>query len=548
MKSKNNHTVLALASFWCENIKKSGIIKPRLLGLILSIFISTSSVYSQKVISGTEKVPYEIAPVNAPFDMPQFERPTFQDKTFNIRDYGALELDGDKKHKNTKAIHLAIEAAHEAGGGMVLIPKGKWLTGPIHLMSNIDLHLEEGATVYFSEDHEDYLPVVQQRHEGVEAFNYSPMIYANKVKNVAITGKGIFDGQGEHWWEWGVVQPRAKATKVPLSRRDFGKGSGMEGMRPNFMVFWKSQNILIEDVTLIDSPMWNVHLVYSKNVIVRGITVNSLNTPNGDGVVIDSSNDVLLEYNTLKTGDDAVVLKSGFNEEGLEINIPTENVVIRNFRAIDVRTGSGGVVFGSETSGGIRNVYVHDAYFEGCDRGIRFKTERGRGNVIENIFIRDVLMKNINNEAINFNTFYTGPGAVGPSPLIRNIDIRNIKIDGVKSAIALIGLPEKWLENINLENIEVVNAEVGIQLLRVKNLSLKNLAVSTNARAMVANDVYEVTFDNVNLKDKLDEKPLLIKGPNTGAIFMTDFPLDKIEFGDGLSEDIIKKELPVQTW
>jgi len=516
-----------------------------LLGVIAFCLI-TGNMSAQ-----SNDVPYEIAPVTAPFDMPLLERPVFPDRMFDIRDYGAVEYDRNAPVQITDAVHYAIEAAHDAGGGTVLIPAGEWLSGPIHLMSNINLHFAEDAVVYFSTDKDDYLPVVRQRHEGVEAYNYSPMIYAYKLKNVAVTGKGRLDAQGEHWWEWYReygAPPRAIATKVPLSRRDFGKGSGMEGMRPNFVVFWECENVLVEGITLDDSPMWNVHLIYTKNAIVRDVTVNSLDAPNGDGVVIDSSKDVLIEYNHFETGDDAVVLKSGLNEEGLLINIPTENVVIRNFEAIDVRTGSGGVVFGSESSGGIRNVYVHDAYFEGSDRGIRFKTERGRGNVIENIYIRDIEMKNLTYEAINVNTFYTGPGVTGPAPLIRNVHIRDIKIDGVPTAIALIGLPEKWLENFTLENISIRNAERGARIDRVKSLTLNNVDISSNDRAMITKNVYEFFVDNLELVDNFDGPPLLFEGEFTGAVIMKEFPMESIEFGEGVSEDIILEEVEIQAW
>lgn len=499
----------------------------------------------------SQEVPSSISPVDAPFEMPQLDRPDIPETAFNIQDYGARTMDEESEFKNTDAIHRAIEAANRAGGGTVVIPEGDWLTGPIHLMSNINLHLEEGATLYFSTDKQDYLPVVRVRYEGVEAYNYSPLIYAKNVKNVAVTGQGVLEAQGDHWWSWfeeNGAPPRGIATKSPLSRRDFGKGAGNEGMRPNFMVFWKSEDILVEGITLNDSPMWNVHLVYSKRAIVRDITINSLRAPNGDGVVLDSASDVLVEYNHFETGDDAVVLKSGFNQEGIEIDIPTQNIVVRNFEARKVRTGSGGIVFGSETSGGINNVYVHDAYFEGADRGIRFKTERGRGNVIENIFIRDIRMKDINNQAINFNTFYTGPTATGPSPLIRNVDIRNVQIDGVPTAIELIGLPEKWLENINMQNISVVNAGVGARIQRVKNLTLNNVSISSEERAMEADDVYQVTFNNVALSDEAQGPPLLLEGEYTGAIYMPDFPMDQIEFGEGLSEDVVKEEPEQQVW
>jgi hypothetical protein len=521
----------------------------RILFMCLFLFIMGTVGLISPIFAGD--VPYEIAPIEAPFEMPQLERPVFPDQTFDIRDFGAIQMDEDREFKNTDVIHRAIDAAYRAGGGKVLIPKGNWLTGPIHLMSNINLYIEEGAVVYFSTVKEDYLPIVRQRHEGVEAYNYSPLVYAYELKNVAVTGKGRLDAQGEHWWRWyreHGAPPRAIASRVPLSRRDFGKGSGMEGMRPNFVVFWKCENILVEGITLDDSPMWNVHLIYSKNAIVRDVTINSLDAPNGDGVVIDSSRDVLVEYNHFETGDDAVVLKSGLNEEGLQINIPTENVVIRNFEAIDVRTGSGGVVFGSESSGGIRNVYVHDAYFEGSDRGVRFKTERGRGNVIENIYIRDIRMKNLTYEAINVNTFYTGPGRVGPSPLIRNVHIRDIHIDGVPTAIALIGLPEKWLENFILENITVVNAERGARIDRVKNLTLRNVDITSQSRAMIATNVYEFSFDNVSLNNTVAELPLLFQGEFTGTVYVDNFPMEKIEFGEGISRDIIIREPVIQEW
>lgn len=511
--------------------------------LVLALFLLVTLAIPTDMLAQGGEVPETIAPVDAPFEMAELERPSFPDTTFDIRDYGAQQMKGDDPFKNTAAIHRAIEAAHQAGGGRVLIPGGDWYTAPIHMKSNINLHVAEGATVYFSTDKEDYLPVVRQRHEGVEAYNYSPMVYAFKLKNVAVTGKGTLDGQGDHWWEWAEGKDygdRTEVTKVPLSRREYGKGAGLEGMRPNFMIFWKSENILVEGITLKDSPMWNVHLVYSKKAIVRDVTINSLRAPNGDGVVLDSASDVLVEYNHFQTGDDAVVLKSGVNEEALEINIPTENIVVRNFEAKNVRTGSGGIVFGSETSGGIRNVYVHDAYFEGSDRGIRFKTERGRGNIVENIYIRDIRMKDIDSQAINFNSYYSGPGVTGPAPLIRNIDIRNIQIDGVPEPIELVGLPEKWLENITLENVSVKNAEQGAAITRVKNLTLKNINISSEARAFVADDVYELTFQDVSLNDNAEGPEMLLEGEHTGAVSVDNLSLEQIEFGEEVSEDVIQ--------
>lgn len=505
---------------------------------------------SSGVKANVHNVPSEIEAIKAPFEMPRLDRPKFPDRVFNISDYGAKRLDGTQ-FKNTKAIVKAIEAASTSGGGVVLIPKGQWLSGPIHLKSNINLKLEKGAELLFSQERDDYLPVVLQRYEGVEAYNYSPMIYAANVNNVAITGEGVLNAQAEHWWHWYEQHgppPRVVASKEPLASRNFGKGAGQEGMRPNFLVFWKSSNILVEGVSLIDTPMWNVHLSYCDKIIVRGIRIDSTRAPNGDGIVIDSSSNALIEYNHLQTGDDAVVLKSGLNEDGLAINKPTENIVIRNFEAKNVKTGSGGVVFGSETSGGIRNVYVHNANFDSTDRGIRFKTERGRGNVVENIYIEDVRMRNITYEAINFNSFYTGPGKVGPSPLMRNVHIKDVEIDGVPSAIVLVGLPEKWLENIHFENINVVNAEVGARITRVKNITLKNVRIHSKQRAMEVEDVYEFFFERLSLTDQVAGKPLLFKGKFTGAVFTQDFERSNMHFEDGLSSDIVEAEPATQLW
>jgi len=515
--------------------------------LLIAFFTGCTSV-EIAAKSGSGSVPYEIAPISAPFDMPQLQRPEIPERVFNIVDFGAKQRHENGEELVTGPIHDAIEKAYKAGGGMVLIPEGEWLTGPIHLMSNINLHLVEGARVYFSENREDYLPVVPQRHEGVEAYNYSPPIYAYKVSNVAITGKGEFDGQGQQWWDWyreHGAPNRDIAARLPLSRREFGKGSGMEGMRPSFAVFWKSENILIEGVTFTDGPMWNLQLIYCNSAIIRDVTINSLYAPNGDGIVIDSSKDVLIEYVHLETGDDAVVIKSGFNEDGLNINIPSENIVVRNFQAVDVRTGSGGIVFGSETSGGIRNVYVHDALFEGSDRGIRFKTNRPRGNVTENIYIRDIEMRNISDQAINFETSYWYRNATGPSPMIRNIDIRNVSIDGVPQAIELIGLPELWLMDIHLENIKVTNAGQGVNIQRVKNLTMKNVSVSSVERAFIADEIFELYLENVTFSDETGKPPAIISGRYTDVIVVDEgFPMDAIELIDGLSRNIIGNEIP----
>ena len=410
-----------------------------------------------------------------------------------------------------------------------LSPKrSKRATGAIHIKSNVNLHIAKGAVVHFSNDLADYLPLVHIRSEGIECYNYSPLIYAPHAENIAITGKGTLHGHGRWWWQWQekhYLMDRLKASKVPLKQRPFGKGAGMEGLRPSFIMPWKAKNILIEGITLIESPMWNVHPVYSENIIIRGISIYSLESPNGDGVNPDSCKNVLIEYNHFETGDDAVTIKSGLNEDGLEIGIPCENIVVRNFTARDVRTGSGGIVFGSETSGGIRNVYVHDAVFDGCDRGIRFKTSRGRGNVIENIYIENIQMKNIENQAINFNSYYDL--AIGKSPLFRNIYIQDVSVDGAHTALEMIGLPEKWLENINIKNAVFENVQNGAVGHRIKELTLENVTIKSKSRPVSLHDVFEVSIKNIDLSG---QQPLVqISGSESGAIKIEGLDHDSVE-------------------
>jgi polygalacturonase len=500
-----------------------------ILGTVAGTLLSVGTAQASQ--KARPELPVTIAPIKTPFEMPQLKRPSFPDRTFDIRDYGAVQCkwEDEEKHKSTEAIRKAIIACNEGGGGKVLIPRGDWLTGAIHLRSNVNLHIAEGAIVHFSNDLADYLPVVHVRCEGVEAYNYSPLIYAPHVENIAITGRGTLHGHGRWWWSWARNNNRGnriEATKVPLEERSYGKGAGREGMRPTFIVPWKAKNILIEGITLEESPMWNVHPVYSENIIVRGITVHSLESPNGDGIVPDSCKNVLIEYNHLETGDDAVVIKSGLNEDGLKIGIASENIVVRNFTARDVRTGSGGIVFGSETSGGIRNIYVHDAYFDGCDRGIRFKTTRGRGNVIENIYIKNVVMKNIERQAINFNSYYERE-ATGKSPLFRNVYINNIRVNGAHTAIEMIGLPEKWLENINVKNAVFENVLNGAIANRVKELTLENISITSKGRPITLDDVFEAMIKNVTLSGQ--RPPLLVGGSESGAITIEGLNPDGVE-------------------
>jgi len=300
----------------------------------------------------------------------RIQAPVFPDKIFDITDFGA-QSEGPIC---TDAFQKAIAACNKAGGGSVVVPAGTYLTGAIHLLSNVELHIEEGATVLFSIDPKDYLPVVHTRFEGMELYNYSPLIYAYKQENIAITGKGVLDGQAskENWWIWKKAKGKKKseqlqnspnsiprllefmANGVPTEERIFGEG---HYLRSSFIQPYLCKNILIEGVTIKRPPMWMIHPVLSENITVRGVTVNSPNAPNGDGCNPEASRDILIEGCEFNTGDDCIAIKSGRNRDGYDLGIPTENVIIRNCKMLD---GHGGVVMGSETSGGVRNVYAYN--------------------------------------------------------------------------------------------------------------------------------------------------------------------------------------------
>ena len=464
-----------------------------------------------------QPVPEDIAPIKAPFEMPQLQRPVFKSVDYNIRDYGAQECvwDAEQRIFSTDAIRKAIVKCHQNGGGRVVIPKGEWVTGAVHLKSNVNFHLEEGATLHFSDNPEDYLPAVYVRWEGVECYNYSPLIYAPNCENVAITGKGILNGHGKKWWHWKKDKAcdRIKAAGQPLQLRKFGYKGGVTSQRPVLLMPWKSKNVLIEGVTLIDPPFWTVQPVYCENVIIRGITIDSRRGHNGDGIDLDSCKNVLIEYNNLQTNDDAVCLKSGLNQDGIQIGIPCENVVVRHFVARNVLTGSGGIVIGSEMSGGVRNIYVHDALFEDCDRGIRMKSTRGRGGIVENIFVENVTLKGIRREAFLINTGYAG-ASKGPAPLFRDIRLKNIHASNVAQCIAVKGLADMKVQNIEFTDCSF-NGKKGASISHAKGFTFRNVTIRSKKNAFVVRKSSNFSFDDLDLGGK---KPDIADCDNVGQI------------------------------
>lgn len=373
---------------------------PRPIKFLLSLVLALTSV-AWADASGTETTD-PIAPIRAPFAMPQLERPAFPARVVDVRAHGAV---AGGAVKNTQAFAAAIAACAAAGGGRVLVPAGQWLTGPVHLRSNIELHLAEGAEIVFSDRFEDYLPVVLVRAGGIELYNYSPFIYARDCTNVAITGPGRLNGNARAWWAWKSRERRdlhqLAPRGVPVEQRVFGTPA--DGIRPNFVVLMNCRNVLLEGFTIGSGANWTLHPVYCENVIVRRVHVLT-DGPNNDGIDPDSCRNVLIEHCEFDTGDDCVVLKSGYNEDGWRVGRPMENLVMRWCTA---RRGHGGLAIGSEMSGGVRNVYVHDCDFAGTDRALRIKSRRGRGGVVENIWAENLRVQDLKHEVVVMNMNYS---------------------------------------------------------------------------------------------------------------------------------------------
>jgi unsaturated rhamnogalacturonyl hydrolase len=402
---------------------------------------------------------------NNPWDavgaiLDRIKAPHFPDRDFPITDFGAK---ADDQSDDSAAISKAIEACHDAGGGRVVVPAGRFLTGAVHLKSNVNLFLSAGATLQFLTDPGAYLPVVHTRWEGTECLNYSAFIYAFEQENIAITGEGTLDGAAsdENWWAWArrgesgasKAGPDAKKlvemgqTNVPVPQRVFGEG---HFLRPNFIQPYRCKNVLIEGVTLHRSPMWELNPVLCTNVIVRKVTIES-DGPNNDGCDPDSCKDVLIEECSFTTGDDCIAIKSGRNNDGRRVGVATENVVVRNCA---MNNGHAGVAIGSEVAGDVRNVFIEKCRMDGpqFDRALRLKSNAVRGGTIENIHMREVEIGRVNEAILTIDMMYE-EGANGPfQPIMRNVSIDRCTSRSSPRALWILGIPNGIVDDIRLSN------------------------------------------------------------------------------------------------
>lgn len=393
--------------------------------------------------------------------------PAFRSADFVVTGYGAI---ADGKTLNSAAFARAIEACNKAGGGRVLVPPGKYLTGAVYLKSNVNLHLEEGATLLFSTDPADY-PIVFTRWEGMELMNYSALLYAYGEKNIAITGKGVLDGQAsyENWWAWNKGKPSMQvnarnllheynhAQKDP-KQRIFGDG---HYLRPNFIQPYNCKNILISGVKVLNSPMWNINPVLCENITIEDVTIIG-HGPNNDGVDPESCKNVLIRNCYFDTGDDCIAIKSGRDEDGRRIARPAENHIIEG---CEMKEGHGGVVIGSEVSGGAKNIYAINCKMNSpnLDRILRIKTSSSRGGIIENIFMKDIEVGTYKEAAVLCSMFYEQPGNFMPT--IRNIWVENMNVaDGGKYGVFINAYKESPVQHLRMVNCTINGVNIPQQI------------------------------------------------------------------------------------
>ena len=496
-KSRRNGDQKSTTKFWAGALKTISV-------LSAASFIAMAGCNSVKVnkstaMSGWEKldsIKSRIVP------------PSFAHKDFSIKDYGAGT---DSTADALPAIKKAIDAASQhPGGGRVVVPAGVYLVkGPIHLKSHVELHLDKGSRIKFSTDAADYLPVVHTRYEGIGMMSYSPLIYAYQQQDIAVTGEGILDGQAnnEHWWWWtgskrfgwkeGMPTQESKDNKValnqmnkdqvPVEKRVFGAG---HYLRPTFVEFYGCKNILIQGVTLINSPFWILHPTLSQNITVDGVSTLSYG-PNNDGCDPESCTDVWIKNCHFANGDDCIAIKSGRNEDGRAIGVPSKNIIIENCHMED---GHGGIVIGSEASGGVEDVYGQNLEMNSpsLDRAIRIKSNSCRGGVMRRFYFRNIEVGQVHEAVVKINMFYgnENEGDCNFTPTLDSVFIDHINSHKSEFAINFQGRKDKPVTHIYVDSCNFENVEKPSIIKNVSDVEMTNTRINgqeASAPQIIAN-------------------------------------------------------------
>lgn len=496
-----------------------------------------------------------------PFAMPQLQMPRFPEKTLPVTDFGAV---ADGSTLNTWAFAEAIRACAESGGGTVLVPPGTWLTGPIRLESNVNLRVERGALVQFSRRIEDF-PLIAGLDGKSRTYMLTPPISAHRARNIAITGEGLFDGAGEVWryvkkeklterqWkelvgsggvvsedgtQWWPSREAMEGEKYLAGLQAAGKVPGRndyarvrEFLRPDLVRLVQCDGILIDGPTFRNSPKFHLHLVQSENMVIRNVQIlTEWHAQNGDGIDIASCRNVLLYNATVNVGDDGICLKPGTPASSQKAGPACENIVIAD---CIVYRAHGGFVIGSESYGGARNVAVRNCQFIGTDVGIRMKSSRGRGGLVERVLIEGIQMRAIQNEAILFDMYYgqgdperaypaaaAAPASNGRTPEFRDFVIRNVTCTGARRAALLNGLPELPLSGIVLDSVRI-QARLGVRSMFAREISLSNSSLSVEKGPVIAlQETREVALRDLRYRAG-GEVFLSLEGSQTDGILIT---------------------------
>ena len=488
----------------------------KLIVTLITAFVVISGFAADK-----DGNPYAKYTEKLPFPMPEVTAPVIPDNQVNLKDFGAV---GDGITLNTEAFANAIDALVQKGGGKLVVPQGVWHTGPIVLKSHINLHLNAGAVILFAAD-ETLYPLIDTSFEGLDTRRCQSPLSANGATDIAITGKGVIDGNGQYWrpvkkgkvtenhWKELLAIPGSQEMKpgywvpsagyakgeqganmnVPNAKTDAEWNAIKRFVRPVMVSLIKCKNVHLKGVIFQNSPAWNLHPLMCENVIVEDVLVrNPSFAQNGDALDLESCKNALIINSRFDAGDDGICIKSGKDADGRRRGIPCENVVVKG---CTVFAGHGGFVVGSEMSGGVKNILVDQCQFLGTDVGLRFKSTRGRGGIVENIYIKNISMTDIKTDAITFNMYYGGKSVAEmladgdnpdnvtkmpvneETPIFRNIDIKNIICNGAGRAMEFNGLPEMPIDGISLKDITIL-AKKDAVFTNCQNITKKNVNIT----------------------------------------------------------------------
>ncbi len=555
---------------------------------ILIVSLVGVAIFSSCSSSSVTKENYDWVYDGIEFDMPKVKEPVIPNNSVNIANLGGV---ADGQTLNTDIFKKAIDQLSAKGGGKVIVPAGIWMTGPIIMKSNIEIHLQDGALVRFSPDFDQY-PLIATSFEGLDTYRSISPIHAHNVENIAFTGTGTFDGSGDAWrpvkkgkmtaGQWknltkkGALNDKGDIwyptenskmgdTKDNFNVPNFKTKEEFEQikdfLRPVMVSIKESKVILLDGPTFQNSPAWNIHPLMSEDVTIRNLTIrNPWYSQNGDGLDLESCKNVVIYNNNFDVGDDGICIKSGKDEDGRRRNIPTENVIIKNNI---VYHAHGGFVVGSEMSGGVKNVHVSSCTFMGTDIGLRFKSTRGRGGIVENIYISNINMTDIPAEPIRFNLFYGGKSPIlddggnsssdevnkekfevnEETPSFRNIYMKNIVANGLDKAAFFMGLPEMKVQNIVLENA-ILRAPKGITLVDSDGIKFINVQVEIEkGPSVTVFNSSDIEFSDFKFTE--NKSPIMvIGGEETENINIKKADFNNYEkqiiVGEAVSKDILK--------